>query len=113
MQKPTRSMCLVTGINNLFNRSVTVSMSIAELPPESIQALLGPVEEQKYELVFKRQVQSKCHRKKRINKKWLKRYGYRNVEVHISEASVSTTESIEGGPVTWTFKGNSIKQKQR
>lgn len=37
--------------------------------------------EDKYIVVPPKKVQSRVHNKKRINKKWLKQYGYKHVEV--------------------------------
>lgn len=44
----------------IFGRIVDVDESIEEL----------------YEVYVKRYVQARWHKKKRINKKWIKRYGY-------------------------------------
>lgn len=39
----------------------------------------------KYEIVFKMTVQARKHRKKRINKKWLKKYGYKQIPVRCGD----------------------------
>lgn len=35
----------------------------------------------KYDIKYKKVVQARKHKKKRINKKWLKRYGYKMIHV--------------------------------
>ncbi len=80
------------GICTSSKTEMTLHLEDAELDTETMNLLLGcdsecNNKEYKFNLKAKRVVttteQVKKHKNKRINKKWAKRYGYKNKEVEI------------------------------
>lgn len=68
--------------------SFTLTMEDVNISPEVMRRFLGeqtPISKYNIEAVGKRKklVQAKMHKKKRINKKWLKKYGYKEIDVPI------------------------------
>ena len=59
-----------TATNRYFNEALRKLIEPI-IPPEGL----------KYEVTFTKVVQARRHRKKRINKKWAKKYGYKQVSV--------------------------------
>lgn len=57
-----------------------------------------------FTLQYTKQVQARKHRQKRINKKWVKRYGYKDVQVTIDGLKISNSESnMEGDICQYTM----------
>lgn len=56
-------------------------------------------------LYSEKRVQVRRHRKKRINKKWAKKYGYRVIKVPIGDFYFSESESVIN-TYTWRSKIN-------
>ena len=54
--------------------------------------LIGTNYKSGWELWYEKKVQRRRHRKRRINKKWAKRYGYRNVMIKIGLEEFNITE---------------------
>lgn len=66
---------------------------------EALRNLIGPIippEGFKYEIIYTKVIQARRHRKKRINKKWAKKYGYKQVFVKSSgwEMTVNTDGTV-------------------
>lgn len=72
----------------IWNPSATLTMSDCEFSPEFLDNIFGIKEEPRYlnleaTGIKKILVQARKHKKKRINKKWLKRYGYKEISVPV------------------------------
>lgn len=54
-----------------------------ETTPETSNEILKQTDSHEYTLKYTKYVQARRHHKKRINKKWLKRYGYKEKTIVI------------------------------
>lgn len=65
---------------------------------------VGPTINSKgYDVTYRYYVQKRKHKKKRINKKWLKRYGMQEKFITLKDCEV--TRSNNSDEVEFTFKG--------
>ena len=66
-------------MNRLITNELSASFSAdCEINYELLKKLIPMnIGEEPWEIVYVKIVQARKHRKKRINKKWLKRYGYK------------------------------------
>jgi hypothetical protein len=85
--------------------NITLSISDCKFDIETMNTLFGlnqPIHKFDIEAIGTRSVyiQARKHRTKRINKKWLKRYGYKEIQVpvHIKldECAITTDEDWNG-----------------
>ncbi len=64
-----------------FDKELTFSMD-ATISQDLLELIVPKQpEDTKMKIVYKKNIQARKHRKKRINKKWLKKYGYKEVLV--------------------------------
>lgn len=82
-----------TATNGYFNEALR-NLIEPIIPPEGL----------KYEVTFTKVVQARRHRKKRINKKWAKKYGYK--QVFVKSPGWKMTANTDG-TVTFT-KGEDL-----
>ena len=81
---------------DLSNKEVTFTVEGATINEELWKKLIQFPE--KCDLEYTKIVQARKHRKKRINKKWLKKYGYKQVKVRSKGWKIRTYD--DG---TWEF----------
>lgn len=55
---------------------------------EVFNKLCDAPKKSKFNLEYKKMVQCRKHRKKRINKKWAKRYGYKPITVKLRDVEI-------------------------
>jgi len=74
----------------LMDKSFTASFDI-DINDDLFSELIGANCKTGWELWYEKKVQRRRHRKRRINKKWAKRYGYRNVitKIDVEDFNVS------------------------
>ena len=67
---------------NKFDSDLTLELGSVEINKDILNAVLG-IDKSRfpdaYAIQYIKVVQAKTHKKKRINKKWLKRYGYKQI----------------------------------
>lgn len=61
-----------------------------------------------FELYTTKKVQNRKHRKRRINKKWAKRYGFRDVMDQRLDCDITYAENVDG-----VFTFNAIKRGEK
>ena len=66
---------------DLWNKEITFTVEGATINEDLWKALIPSEFPEKYDIEYTTIVQARKHRKKRINKKWLKKYGYKQVKV--------------------------------
>lgn len=79
-----------------------------ETIPEVFNELVKQVEPNEYTIKYTKYVQARRHHKRRINKKWLKKYGYKERTVVIDGLKIASTEKdINRGTYRYTvgFEG--------
>lgn len=110
---PEPSIEQETSIN--WKPSITMTMNNCEFSPDVLNILFG-YNEPKFNLEAKGtrsiMVQARIHKKKRINKKWLKRYGYKEIQVPVSmrlEECTITHDDCGDGCYTVNGKIDEIK----
>ena len=59
---------------------------------EIFNKLCDAYKKPKFNLEYKRMVQCRKHRKKRINKKWAKRYGYKPITVKLRNVEIKSVD---------------------
>lgn len=74
-----------------FNKEMEFNATI-ETTPEAFNEILKQTEPHEYTLKYTKYVQARRHHKKRINKKWLKRYGYKEKTIIIDGFKITSTE---------------------
>lgn len=74
-----------------FNKEMEFNATI-ETTPETFNEILEQTDPHKYTLKYTKYVQARRHHKKRINKKWLKRYGYKEKTIVIDGLKITSTE---------------------
>ena len=81
-----------------INRDIEFSFTVedANINEDLLKKLMFP---EKFDIEYPKIVQARKHRKKRINKKWLKKYGYKQVKV-CSKGWKIRTYADDG---TWEF----------
>ena len=93
-----------------FNRDkeITFGFNTNCINTDLFNTLCGDSEnnESKTELYFSTMVQNRKHKKKRINKKWAKRYGFREVQTKIV-GNMKTTSS-DGNICEFTIEAPKI-----
>ena len=62
-------------------KEASFTMTNASINLDLLQQLCQPQLPQSYDIIYPKVVQVRKHKKKRINKKWLKRYGYKIIHV--------------------------------
>ena len=68
-------------MNKLFTDEFSFSADV-EITPELWKKIApDPPDDMKSNITYFKFVQARKHRKKRINKKWLKKYGYKQIAV--------------------------------
>lgn len=74
----------------LRDKSFTASFDI-DINDDLFSELIGTNYKTEWELWYEKKVQRRRHHKRRINKKWAKRYGYRNVitKIDVEDCNVS------------------------
>ena len=77
-------------INTEYQTTFTVKNVV--INEDLFSKLLGVNQKPKWSFYYDHQIQRRKHRKKRINKKWAKRYGYRNVMTKIGLEEFNITE---------------------
>ena len=80
------------GINEEFSGSATFDVDYRDLV--DILGLQTPSEG--WSLQYTKYLQRRKHRKYRTNKKWAKRYGYKEVPVIISNIKIKTAQDGDG-----------------
>jgi hypothetical protein len=90
-----------------IKQECTLTMDNVEVSPELLNIIIGNPEcNGEIEGIYKRVVQAKKHKKKRINKKWLKRYGYKEIDVPVHfKMDECTMTKDEYDSDTYTFSG--------
>jgi hypothetical protein len=80
-----------------INRDIEFSFTVedANINEDLLKKLMFP---EKFDIEYPKIVQARKHRKKRINKKWLKKYGYKQVKVRSKGWKIRTYD--DG---TWEF----------
>lgn len=74
----------------LKSESFTASLDVNS---DLFAELIGSNYKSGWELWYEKKIQRRRHRKRRINKKWAKRYGYRNVMTKICLEEFNITEN--------------------
>jgi hypothetical protein len=82
---------------DLSNKEITFTVEGATINEELWKKLIQFPE--KFDIEYTKIVQARKHRKKRINKKWLKKYGYKQVKVRSKGWKIRTY--ADNG--TWEF----------
>ena len=59
---------------------------------EVFNKLCDALKKPKFNLEYKRMIQRRKHRKKRINKKWAKRYGYKPITVKLRNVEIKSVD---------------------
>lgn len=83
----------------------TVDIDSAILSEDALDILLGTketVKEQGLQIDFETSVQVKRHKKKRINKKWAKRYGYKK-EIVSTDGWFFSEDATTGTVEMWRY----------
>lgn len=78
----------------LRDKSFTASFDI-DINDDLFSELIGTNYKTGWELWYEKKVQKRRHRKHRINKKWAKRYGYRNVITKIDVEDFNVTKNSQ------------------
>lgn len=63
---------------------ITFTMENVSINEDLFSKLLGVNQKPKWSFYYDHQIQRRKHRKKRINKKWAKRYGYKTERVELN-----------------------------
>ena len=82
-----------THLDNWIKRDASITMEFTTYETVDINKTLGLDVCQmpdSYDIRYVKIIQARKHRKKRINKKWLKRYGYKKVLVNSKGWNVKT-----------------------
>ena len=74
-----------------FNKEMEFTAT-TETTPETFNEILKQTDPHEYTLKYTKYVQARRHHKKRINKKWLKRYGYKERTIIIDGLKITSTE---------------------
>lgn len=82
----------------LGNKEVTFTFEDTTINEDLLKKLTSEFPEM-FDIEYTKIVQARKHRKKRINKKWLKKYGYKQVKVR-SKGWKIRTYADDG---TWEF----------
>lgn len=83
----------------LGNKEITFTVEGATINEDLWKALMPSEFPKMFDIEYTTIVQARKHRKKRINKKWLKKYGYKQVRVR-SKGWKIRTYADDG---TWEF----------
>lgn len=83
----------------LGNKEVTFTFEGTTINEDLWKALIPSEFPEMFDIEYTKVVQARKHRKKRINKKWLKKYGYKQVMVR-SKGWKIRTYADDG---TWEF----------
>lgn len=88
------------------NKEIEFTATV-ETIPEVFNELVKQVDPNEYTIKYTKYVQARRHRKRRINKKWLKKYGYKEKTVINRLKIVSTEKDINKGTYRYTvgFEG--------
>jgi gamma-glutamylcysteine synthetase len=84
---------------DLSNKEITFTVEGATINEELWKKLMPSEFPEMFDIEYTTIVQARKHRKKRINKKWLKKYGYKQVMVR-SKGWKIRTYADDG---TWEF----------
>ena len=82
-------------------RVLSFSANTSEINPAILGADFSKTPDQ-VNILYVKKIQARKHRKKRINKKWLKRYGYKEQSIDFGEWNVKSTD--ECGEYEFTRK---------
>lgn len=82
-------------------RTLSFSANISKINPAILGADFSKTPDQ-VNILYVKKIQARKHRKKRINKKWLKRYGYKEQSIDFGEWNVKSTD--ECGEYEFTRK---------
>lgn len=82
-------------------RTLSFSANISKINPAILSADFSKTPDQ-VNILYVKKIQARKHRKKRINKKWLKRYGYKEQSIDFGEWNVKSTD--ECGEYEFTRK---------
>ena len=89
-----------------MDKEVTFTFESATINEELWKRLMPSEFPEMFDIEYPKIVQARKHRKKRINKKWLKKYGYKQVKVR-SKGWKIRTYADDG---TWEFvKDESVR----
>jgi len=94
-----------------FGKSATFEFDNAEINQDVVDMLIGkntPVKDFTIEYDTVIQKQNRVHKKHRINKKWTKRYGYKNV-VETYSANIDYKEAFKTDTQDFNCKLNNVK----
>ena len=73
-------------INSINNSTEEFSLTDVVVSPDIWDFILPkPPSDHRYDIAFRINVQARKHRKKRINKKWLKKYGCKQITVRCGD----------------------------
>ena len=65
-----------------MNKEISFTATNSFINLDLLRQMCGQIQPPKsYDIVYPKVVQARKHKKKRINKKWLKRYGYKTIHV--------------------------------
>lgn len=72
------------GLKEMVGLMGEFTLDTTLLSQDALDVIFGtqkPSEEQEFSMQFEYEYQARKHKKKRINKKWLKRYGYKKRKI--------------------------------
>ena len=79
---PNKKYNINKTLMNKFDSDLTLELGSVEINEDILSTVLG-IDKSRlpdaYNIQYMKVVQAKTHKKKRINKKWLKRYGYKQI----------------------------------
>lgn len=79
----------------LMDKSFTASFDTFDINDDLFSELIDTNYKTGWELWYEKKVQRRRHRKRRINKKWAKRYGYRNVITKIDMEDFNVSKNSQ------------------
>lgn len=78
-----------------FDEPISMTLGECDINTKILNAILGfdlSNPDSTWSVEYIKHVQARTHRKKRINKKWLKRYGYKSIPVIIGKFKMKLLE---------------------
>lgn len=86
-ENPTSDDVIITCNSN---KSATINLNAYKIDGFDLST-----KQDSYTISYTKSVQAKKHKKKRINKKWLKKYGYKNIVVNSDRWEVNCCNNNE------------------